>query len=103
MAFMTAIPFLRVSGTHHEVGRQVGVATAETVRRAAAAPFDRALVEPYSAVTAECLPWVLEELEGVAEGAGVDAFAVFAASVVELEPAAASAPGAAPISLRCRR
>ena len=84
MASMTAIPFLRVSGTHREVGRQVGASIAETVRRAAAAPFDRALVEPYRAVTAEHLPWVPEELEGVAEGAGGDSAAVFAASVVEL-------------------
>ena len=90
---MTTIPFLRVSGTHREVGRQVGAATAETVRREVASPFDSALVEPYRAVMAERLPWVLDELEGVAEGAGVDPFAVFAASVVELESGAASAPG----------
>jgi isopenicillin-N N-acyltransferase-like protein len=81
---MTAIPFLRVSGTHREVGRQVGAATAETVRRAVAVPFDPVLVEPYRARTAEHLPWILDELEGVAEGAGVDPFAVFAGSVVEL-------------------
>jgi len=80
------IPFLRVSGTHREVGRQVGAATAETVRREVTVPFDRVSVEPYRAVTAEHLPWVLDELEGVAEGAGVDPFAVFAASVVELAP-----------------
>jgi hypothetical protein len=60
-------------------------ATAETVRRAVAVPFNPALVESYRTVTAEHLPWVMDELEGVAEGAGVDAFAVFAASVTELE------------------
>lgn len=87
-----AIPFLRVSGTHREVGRQVGVATAETVRRAVAVLSDPALVEPYRAVTAEHLPWVLDELEGVAEGAGVDPFAVFAGSVVELASGGATTP-----------
>jgi hypothetical protein len=95
MASVTAIPFLRVSGTHREVGRQVGAATAETVRRAVAAPFDSGRVEPFRAVTAEHLPWALDELEGVADGAGVDAFAVFAASVVEL------ATGDAPALDRC--
>ena len=89
MAPVIAIPFFRVSGTHREVGRQVGAATAEIVRRAVAVPFDRALVEPYRAVTAEHLPWVLEELEGVAEGAGVDPLAVFAGSVAELASGAA--------------
>jgi isopenicillin-N N-acyltransferase-like protein len=93
MASVAAIPFLRVSGTHREVGRQVGAATAETVRRAVSVPFDPALVEHYRAATAEHLPWVLDELEGVAEGAGVDPFAVFAASVVELVSGGAPAPG----------
>jgi isopenicillin-N N-acyltransferase-like protein len=74
------------------VGRQVGAATAEIVCRAVAVPFDSALVEPYRAVTAEHLPWVLDELEGVAEGAGVDPLAVFAASVVELVADGAPAP-----------
>jgi len=76
--------FLRVSGTHREVGRQVGAATAEVVRREAATPFDPALVDCFRAATVEHLPWVADELEGVAEGAGADPVAVFAASIVEL-------------------
>lgn len=82
---MSSMPFVRVSGTHREVGRQVGAATAEIVRRFAATPFDAALVEQYRAVTEAYLPWVVDELEGVAQGAGVDAAAVFAASIAELD------------------
>ena len=59
------------------------------MRRFAAAPFDAELIERYRAVTLEHLPWVVEELDGVAEAAGVEPLAVFAASVEELEPAAA--------------
>jgi isopenicillin-N N-acyltransferase like protein len=50
---------------------------------------DAALVERYRAVTEEHLPWVVEELDGVATGAGVDPLAVFAASIEELAQAAA--------------
>ncbi|MGH3022868.1 MAG: C45 family autoproteolytic acyltransferase/hydrolase [Gaiellaceae bacterium] len=81
------IPLLHVEGSHTEVGRQVGAATADGIRRAvAAAPFDPAVVERYRAVTLEHLAWVVEELDGAAEGAGVDPLAVFAASVEELAP-----------------
>lgn len=82
------IPLLRVAGSHAEVGRQVGAATADVIRRAVAgAPFDPAVVKLYRAVTLEHLPWVVDELDGAAEGAGVDPLAVFAASVEELAPA----------------
>ena len=84
------IPLLRVAGPHAEVGRQVGAATADVIRRSVAgAPFDPAVVELYRAVTLEHLPWVVEELDGAAEAAGVDPLAVFAASVEELAPAQA--------------
>jgi isopenicillin-N N-acyltransferase like protein len=82
------IPLLRVAGSHAEVGLQVGVATADAIRRAVeGTPFDPALVERYRAATHEHLPWVVEELDGAAAGAGVDALALFAASVEELAPA----------------
>jgi hypothetical protein len=41
-------PIVRVCGSHREVG--------EAVRRFAAAPFDRELIECYRAVTFERLP-----------------------------------------------
>jgi isopenicillin-N N-acyltransferase-like protein len=78
------IPLLRVAGSHSEVGAQVGLAAADAIRRASAAPFDAALVERYRAVTVEHLPRVVEELDGAAEAAGLDPLAVFAASVEEL-------------------
>lgn len=71
----------------------MGAATAGIVRRAAGASFEPALVERYRAVAAEHLPWVVDELEGVAEGAGVDPLGVFAASVAELEAGGAHEPG----------
>ncbi len=85
------IPLIRTAGTHAEVGREIGSATAETVRRFAALPYDADLVRRYRAVTVEHLPWVVEELDGAAEGAGVDPLAVFAASIEELAPAEAPA------------
>jgi isopenicillin-N N-acyltransferase-like protein len=84
------VPLLRVAGSHAEVGRQVGAATADVIRRAVdGTPFDPTLVGRYRAVTLEHLPWVVEELDGAAAAAGVDPLAVFAASVEELAPAEA--------------
>jgi isopenicillin-N N-acyltransferase-like protein len=85
------IPLLRVAGSHREVGAQIGRATAETVHRFAAAPYDADLVRRYRAVTLEHLPWIVEELEGVAQEAGVEPPAVFAASVEELAATPAAA------------
>ncbi len=85
------IPLIRAAGSHREVGRQIGAATADEVRRIAGeAVADTALVARYRAVTREHVPWIVEELDGVAEGAGVDPLAVFAASIEEFEPAKAS-------------
>jgi isopenicillin-N N-acyltransferase-like protein len=78
------IPLVCVAGTHREVGAQLGAALADVVRRAAAEPFDARLVGGYRAVTVEHLPWVLDELDAVAEAAAADRLAVFAASVEEL-------------------
>jgi hypothetical protein len=88
------IPRLRVVGSHREVGRQVGAATAEVLRAAvdfdAALPAGRtradqlALAARYRAVTAAATPWLVEEIDGAAEGAGVDPLALFAASIEEI-------------------
>lgn len=84
------IPLIRVEGSHIEVGRQIGVAAANELRRLAGGlAFDTELVARYRAVTVEHLPWIVEELDGAAESAGVDPLAVFAASVEELAPAEA--------------
>jgi len=88
------IPILRVAGTHREAGRQVGRACAATIRKAEAfddeIPSGRsrqeqlALAARYRAVTAAAYPWYLEELEGIAEGAGADPLALFAAMTEEI-------------------
>jgi isopenicillin-N N-acyltransferase-like protein len=91
------IPFVHVSGTHREVGRGVGAATAPAVRAAVGA-IDRnlppgrsrdeqlALAGRYRAVTRAATPWLVEEIDGAAEGAGVDPSELFAASIEEIWP-----------------
>jgi isopenicillin-N N-acyltransferase like protein len=88
------IPILRVSGTHREVGRQVGEACAEDIR--AALDFDAdipkgrtreeqlALARSYWEVTKDALPWLAEEYEGAAEATGVDIIALFATAIEEI-------------------
>ena len=82
------IPLIRAHGTHREVGRMIGAATADEMARMAAeaSPFDPELIGRYRAVTVEHAPWIVEELDGAAETAGIDTLAVFAASIEELVP-----------------
>ncbi len=77
---------MRVEGTHREVGVQVGTATAAVVRRHADAVDPERLAQAvgYRDATAAELPWLVDELDGVAEGAGADPLAVFAASIEEI-------------------
>ena len=89
-----AIARIRVAGSHREVGRGVGVATAVTLREAVAfddvLPAGRsrdeqlALAWRYREATRAGTPWLVEEIEGAAEGAGVDPIALFAASIEEI-------------------
>jgi isopenicillin-N N-acyltransferase-like protein len=91
---VATFPKLRVEGSHREVGRQIGVATARTLRAAvafdAALPAGRsredqlALAARYRDATRAATPWLVEEIDGAAEGAGVDALALFAASIEEI-------------------
>jgi isopenicillin-N N-acyltransferase like protein len=89
------IPVLKVAGSHRQIGRQIGEAYPEQVRAAAAfqgepPPAGRtreeqlAIAADYRAVTEAALPWLIEELDGCAEGAGVDPLAFFAASIEEI-------------------
>jgi isopenicillin-N N-acyltransferase like protein len=89
------IPLVRVQGDHLALGRAIGRATAAAVSRAVSGlGADRvSAAEPYRRVTARELPWLVEELEGVAEGAGADPLAVFAASIEELEAAPVATVG----------
>jgi isopenicillin-N N-acyltransferase-like protein len=89
------IPVLRVRGSHREVGRQIGEATRDVVR--AAVDFGGAvpaggrgladqlrLAASYREVTSAALPWLVEEIDGVAEAAGVEPLSLFAASIEEI-------------------
>jgi isopenicillin-N N-acyltransferase-like protein len=106
------IPLLRVAGGHREVGRAVGAATAPVLRDAvafdAAIPGGRsreeqlALAARYRDATRAATPWLVEEIDGAAEGAGVDPVALFAASVEEIWTVRPSQAGTAePVPGRC--
>ncbi len=80
------LPLVRAAGTHAEVGAQIGRAGAAAVRRSTAGltPAQVEASRPYREVTARELPWLVEELDAVADGAGADRLAVFAAGIEEL-------------------
>lgn len=85
----------RVRGSHREVGLQLGELGADQIRRAVAAldeelPEGRTpdeqlgLARAYRDVTETAYPWLLEELDGCAEAAGVEPLAFFASTIEEL-------------------
>ena len=89
------IELYRLSGTHRTVGIQMGELGADQIRRAVSSfdtdlpeGRDRAeqlrLAQAYRDATTPSLPWLLEELDGCAEGAGVDPLEFFATTVEEL-------------------
>jgi isopenicillin-N N-acyltransferase like protein len=80
------IPLIRAHGTHREAGRRIGEATAGDLRWIGDYGFDPELIARYRAVTAEHVPWIVEELDGVADATGFDPLALFAASIEELAP-----------------
>jgi isopenicillin-N N-acyltransferase-like protein len=106
------IPLLRVAGSHREVGRAVGAATAPVLREAvafdAALPAGRsreeqlALAARYRDATRAATRWLVEEIDGAAEGAEVDPLALFAASVEEIWTVRPSQAGTTePVAGRC--
>ena len=105
------IPILKVSGTHREVGRQIGEATAAVVRAAVAfddaLPPDRTrgeqldLARAHRDVTVAATPWLVDEIDGAAEGAGVEPLALFAASIEEIWDVRPSQAGARAGAGRC--
>ena len=94
------IPFVRVRGDHRTVGRQIGEACeaeiVPSVERDLGPRYSResyrALAARYRTVTAQSYPWLIDELQGVAAGAGVDELDVFAASIEELWTEPTEAP-----------
>ena len=85
---------LVVAGSHRDAGRQVGEARGDVIR--AQIEFDDRipggrtrseqleLAARYRDVTAPAYPWYIEELDGMAEAAGVDALAAFACMIEEI-------------------
>jgi isopenicillin-N N-acyltransferase like protein len=80
------IELVRVAGTHRQVGLQIGAATAASVCRHAqdVDPGRLARAAAYRDTTAAELPWLVEEMDAVAEGAGAEPLAVFASAIEEL-------------------
>lgn len=86
---------LTVSGSHYECGRQVGSACAELIQRVLEDCQEqfapglrredyRLSAGPYLAASRRAFPWVLDEIRGAAEGAGVEFIDLFIAAVEEL-------------------
>jgi len=90
------LPVLQLQGSHRDVGLQIGLACAATIQDAASfshgeIPRDgRTMAEQlklaaeYRTITAEHLPYLVEELNAVAEASDVDPLRVFAASIEEI-------------------
>jgi isopenicillin-N N-acyltransferase-like protein len=89
------LPLLTVSGNHYECGRRIGSACPELIHRLLAdtqktlSPglrWDdyRRAAQPYLSAARGAYPWVLEEIRGTADGAGVDFLDLFIESVEEL-------------------
>jgi isopenicillin-N N-acyltransferase like protein len=88
------IPLIRVRGDHRAVGRQIGEACADEIARACDVSShlsegrtvygQRALAAHHRDVTARAEPWLIDELDGVAEAADVDPLDLFAASTEEI-------------------
>jgi hypothetical protein len=88
------VPFLRVEGSHRDCGRQIGAAAPEILRAAVAFDADLpagrsreeqlALAARYRDATLAATPWLVDEIDGAALGADVDALALFAASIEEI-------------------
>jgi isopenicillin-N N-acyltransferase like protein len=85
----------RVKGSHREVGIQMGELGADQIRRGVERldgelPEGRTregqltLARAYRDVTAPALPWLIEELDGCAEGAGVEPLELFASTIEEI-------------------
>ncbi len=94
---MTSLPIeiVRVSGTNREVGRQMGEHGRDHIHAEMHAlpgevPAGRtmdqqlALAATYRAFTEPRLPWLMEELDGCAEGAAVDPLLFFATTIEEI-------------------
>jgi isopenicillin-N N-acyltransferase-like protein len=87
---MKTIPFIKVRGDHFEVGRQLGAATAHILSKPVPPPAGRTWAEmrhlalPYQAVTEAALPWLHQEMAGIAEGSGLDLLDLYVHATEEI-------------------
>lgn len=86
---------LTVSGTHYSCGQQIGRACVESFQaRLAYAQAHlpegllwedyRRAAEPYLVATDQAFPWVVEQLRGAADGAGLDFMDLFVEAIEEI-------------------
>jgi hypothetical protein len=86
---------LVVSGSHFECGRQIGQAVPDFLHQLLAQTQSalpaglrwedhRRSAEPYLAATRRAFPWVIDEIQGAAAGAGLDFMDLLTVSVEEL-------------------
>ncbi len=89
---MPPIPYISISGNHFEAGRQLGAATAETLHRPLDLPpghtWDdmRRLVQPYQAATEAALPWLHQEMQGLAAGSELNLLDLYVRATEEIWP-----------------
>ena len=90
------IDIIRIAGSsHREVGRRLGEVARDRLHAEAAEALEdlpagrtveqqRALASEYREFTEPRLPWLVDELDGIAEAADLDSLMFFAASIEEL-------------------
>lgn len=103
MSTPAPLEIFRASGSHRECGVQVGEFWAELINREVDFSSSQmqgrteseqlALAAAYRDVTVGEFPWVVEEIDGMAEGANVDALALFAVTIEEIWGEAATTLG----------
>ncbi len=84
------ISLIQISGNCFEAGRQLGAATVDTLRRPVTLPAGRTwddmrhLAEPYLQATQAAVPWLHQEMEGIAAGSGLDVLELYAHATEEI-------------------
>ena len=90
------IDIIRIAApTHREAGRQLGEAARDRLHAEASSALEdlpagrtaeqqRSLAQEYRAFTEPRLPWLVDELDGIAEAAALDPLMFFAVSIEEL-------------------
>ncbi|XP_074645806.1 beta-alanyl-dopamine/carcinine hydrolase-like [Tubulanus polymorphus] len=98
MSSPRSLPIIKASGTHYEVGYQIGIKTKELIHSALKKElFDKAvskinadseykqLYDGYLSVVAEEYPQYVEEMQGIADGSGTSFQKIFICSLYEFQ------------------